>query len=148
MKKPITPAMFRIILAVIPIAAVNIIIIKDDRILLERRLNEPAKGYWFTPGGIILKGETVVEAAIRVCREETGLTVELDRLLGVFDEYYDKGYFTENIQAVLICYVASPLSGELKTDWQSDDIQWFPISSLPEMTGETVKKMIEQYKRD
>ena len=37
------------------------------------RNNEPGKGVWFTPGGRILKGESLEEAVTRVLRKETGL---------------------------------------------------------------------------
>lgn len=145
MKKPISPEMFRRFLAVLPIATVNILIIRGNEVLLVKRLNEPAKGFWFTPGGIILKGEGVEACALRVCREETGLTVELNKLIGVYDEYWSEGYFTENIQIITACYLASPLSGNVERDWQSSDIQWFSIDEFPEKVGETVKEMAKQY---
>lgn len=145
MKKPITPEMFQKFLAVLPIATVNVAIIKDDKVLLVKRLNEPAKGYWYTPGGIILKGESLEDSVLRVCKEETGLNVESIKLIGVYTEHWREGYFTKNIQTVTACYLAQPLSGNIKRDWQSSDIQWFPIDELPAETGETVKKMIDQY---
>lgn len=154
----VTPEMFKKFLSVLPMATVNVLVTKkvklisywkpydeeEGHVLLVKRLNEPAKGYWYTPGGIIRKGETVEEAAVRVCGEETGLNVKLDQLLGVYDECWEKGYFTENFQIVTVGYLAHPLSGELKPDWQSGEVRWFPINQLPQKTGKTVKKMIKQ----
>lgn len=140
----VTPEMFKKFLAVLPITTVNILIVKGDEVLLVKRLNEPAKGFWYSPGGIIRKGESVEENALRVCREESGLKVKLKGLLGVHDEYWEKGYFTENLQLVTVCYSATPLSGELRPDWQSSEVKWFPIDELPAKTGGTVKKMVSK----
>lgn len=52
-------------------------------VLIERR-NEP-RG-WALPGGFVDYGERVAEAAVREVDEETGLTVELEALLGVYSD--------------------------------------------------------------
>ncbi len=145
MKKPITPEMFKKFLAVLPIATINIAILRDDEVLLVKRLNEPAKGYWYTPGGIILKGESLKGSVLRICKEETGLDVESIKLIGVYTEYWSEGYFTQNIQTISIYYSATPLSGKINVDWQSSEVKWFQIDELPPKTGETVKKMMKQY---
>lgn len=139
----ITPEMFRSFLSVLPLATVNILVTRGLEVLLVKRLNEPAKGYWYTPGGIIRKGETIEESALRVCREETGLTVRILDLLGVYDEHWPRGYFTEDVQIVTMCYWAEPIEGTLRTDWQSSEVKWFPSDRLPEKTGETAKKMMK-----
>lgn len=75
MSRPITPAL-----------TVDIIIELPARegcpiVLIERRY--PPLG-WALPGGFVDVGETVEHAALREAREETGLQVELVRLLGVY----------------------------------------------------------------
>lgn len=52
-------------------------------VLIERR--NPPHG-WAIPGGFVDYGETVETAAVREAREETNLTVELTRLLGVYSD--------------------------------------------------------------
>ena len=101
----ITPEMFKKFLSALPMATVNILITRNspyDEVLLVKRLNEPAKDAWYTPGGIIRKGEDVEESALRICKDETGLNVKLTRLLGVYNEHWEKGYFTENVHIVTI----------------------------------------------
>ncbi len=53
-------------------------------IILIQRGSEPYRGLWALPGGFVEVGETVEEAAVREAREETGLSVELDGLIGVY----------------------------------------------------------------
>ncbi len=52
------------------------------RLLLVRRGTEPARGTWSVPGGRVEAGETDAAATVREVREETGLDVEVGRLLG------------------------------------------------------------------
>ncbi len=59
-------------------------VVRDDdgRLLLIKRGHEPGAGLWSLPGGRIEPGETDTQALVREMREETGLTVEVGRLLG------------------------------------------------------------------
>lgn len=62
----------------------------DDagRVLLQRRGDrEPAP--WGFPGGAVELGESVEEAAVREVHEETGLTVAVSDLIGVYSKYED-----------------------------------------------------------
>ena len=53
-----------------------------DRLLLQNRVKDSWRGYVF-PGGHVEPGESIVEAAVRETREETGLTVFHPRLCGI-----------------------------------------------------------------
>lgn len=58
---------------------------KNGEILLIRRNNEPYKSRYALPGGFLeVDQETIEECAIREAQEETGLTVEIDRLIGIY----------------------------------------------------------------
>ncbi len=64
-----------------PIPCVDLVIYKNDKILLVKRKEEPAKGqYWF-PGGRILRNESFKEAATRLALKEVGL--KIDKIEGI-----------------------------------------------------------------
>ena len=52
-----------------------------DRILLERRRD---CGWWGLPGGKVEPGESLIDAAVREMREETGLAVEVTHLISEY----------------------------------------------------------------
>jgi colanic acid biosynthesis protein WcaH len=75
-----------------PLVAIDLIIEnREGRYLLGRRINRPAQGFWFVPGGRIQKNESLDDAFRRIGRDELGC-VGLERtsadLLGVFEHFY------------------------------------------------------------
>lgn len=64
------------------------VVIPDEqgRVVLIERAGEPFRGRWALPGGFVEVGETVEEAAVREAAEETGMAVEVSRLIGVYSD--------------------------------------------------------------
>lgn len=70
-----------------PALTVDVVIeYPDGDIILIKRRNPPFEGTWALPGGFVEVGETVEKAAVREAKEETGLRVRLDRLVGVYSD--------------------------------------------------------------
>lgn len=91
-----------------PVAAVGVVCLRGDEVLLIRRGRPPRQGQWSLPGGRIEPGERVVDAALRELREETGVEAEITGLLDVVDGIFA----SEGRHYVLIDYAARWLSGE------------------------------------
>ena len=89
------------IVSVMPVASVEAIIRdREDRILVLKRNNAPAKGEWWFPGGRVHKGETLSEALIREVKEETGLNIEVANLVGVYTRLFPERH---DIAIVFLC---------------------------------------------
>src|SRR5262249_21199151 len=79
-----------------PLVSIDIII-KDrqDKVLLGLRLNEPAKGKYFVPGGVIRKNESIAAAFARIIKAETGIDKPVSEatFIGVFEHIYETNTF-------------------------------------------------------
>lgn len=83
-----------------PLFAIDLVIMNDkQQILLGKRKNAPARGYWFVPGGRVFKNENLDSAFKRICKTELGKELERSdsQLLGVYDHFYDESAFSESI---------------------------------------------------
>ena len=104
-----------------------------DAILLEKRRD---CGWWGLPGGKVEQGESLVEAAVREVREETGLAVEVTHLIGVYSDprgrivtYPDNG---DVVQLIDVIVGARVLSGSLLCSHESEEVRFFTPAQLPE----------------
>lgn len=124
---------YRRIQELMPILCVDLLIRKGDYFLLVRRLNEPAKGEWWFPGGRVRKGETPPIAAARIAREETGLDTDYERFMGVYDTQFPTGPFGVPVHTVNLCYRLQARAGNLiRLDRHHDGFRWVPFSGLPD----------------
>jgi 8-oxo-dGTP diphosphatase len=111
-----------------PVPGVGVLIEMEDGIVLVQRRVAPFEGWWALPAGYIEADESVEQAAVRECQEETGLSVELLELFGV-------GSFPEGPirSGIVIFYRARPLSGTLHAGDDAQDVGVFSPDALPEM---------------
>ena len=78
-----------------PLVSIDLIVNnKNGEILLGLRTNEPAKGFWFVPGGRILKDERIPEAFERITDNELGVILNYNEaeLVGVFEHLYPNNF--------------------------------------------------------
>ncbi len=101
-----------------PKLMVDVVIPAERGVVLIRRGSEPFKGQWALPGGFVEVGETVEEAADREAAEETGLAVEVARLVGVYSdpERDPRGH------NVSVAFIARVLSGELSAATDASEV--------------------------
>jgi 8-oxo-dGTP diphosphatase len=85
----------------------------DHGVVLVRRRFEPLAGRWSLPGGALDVGETLERGVAREVAEETGLTVEVGAIVGVFDRILPDATGRVQYHFVLIDYVCRPRGGRL-----------------------------------
>lgn len=106
------------------------LVTNDSRLLLVQRAHEPWLGRWDIPGGFCEEREHPAEAAVREVREETGLTVTVTDLLGMWvDEW--KASVTLNIY-----FLAEVVGGEERPQpGEVERLGWFAPDQLPPPDG-------------
>ncbi len=120
-----------------PLVSIDLII-EDEKgqILLGEHLNRPAQGFWFVPGGRILKDEKLEEAFVRLTREELGHEFELfqAKLLGPYTHLYDDNVFGNEFSThyVAIAYKLVTVRSELDLpmDVQHSRYSWYDKNEL------------------
>jgi 8-oxo-dGTP diphosphatase len=115
----------------VPLVGVGAIIIEDSRVLLVKRAHPPLQAQWSIPGGVLEVGELIREAAVREAREETGLNVEPEDLLGVYDRVLRDVEKRVQYHYVLIDFLCRRVGGELVAASDAAEVQWFKRSELP-----------------
>jgi 8-oxo-dGTP diphosphatase len=128
---------------VCPLIGVGALIHRGGKIVVVKRENEPAKGLWSIPGGLLELGERVYDGVKREVMEETGLDVEIDRLLDVIDNivYDDDGKICYHY--VLIDYLCSSSQGDLKAATDVTEAQWIKLKDVNRLpTTKTLKRLL------
>jgi 8-oxo-dGTP pyrophosphatase MutT (NUDIX family) len=102
-------------------------------LLLQRRADLDAWGF---PGGAIELDESAAEAARREVREETGLTIEIQRLLGVYTKYRQAYPNGDVAQPITVFFEATPAAGETVPAEPPDihetlEVRWFRPEEVP-----------------
>jgi len=109
-----------------PLLAADAVILFAGGIVLIKRNNPPFAGCYALPGGFVEVGETVEAAAVREAREETGLSIELLALVGIYsDPARDpRGH------VVSAAFLARG-KGKLAAGSDAASARVFPLQSLP-----------------
>ena len=113
-----------------PIVGVGAVIVENGRALLVRRGNEPLKGEWSIPGGVVELGETLRQAAVREAKEETGLEVEAGEVLEVVDRIMRDPQYKVQYHYVLVDFLCRRISGEARAGADASELRWITPEGL------------------
>ena len=135
-----------------PLVSIDLIV-KDrkGKILLGERVNEPAKGYWFVPGGRIRKNEKIAAAFGRIIGAELGLTKEIAEavFMVLYEHFYSENFLeAPNVSThyVVLAYEADlPEDQKIQGDEQHNALKWFTIEEI--LQEPQVHRYTKQYFR-
>ena len=139
---------FKTVVDSAPLISIDILIKKGNKILLGKRINKPAQGYFFSIGGRIIKNETIDNAMARVALNELNIDLKsTPEFIGVFEHFYDDSlYENVSIHYVNIAYeYEMEETPDLPTE-QHSEYKWFTIDELLE--NKQVRKYTKDYFRN
>ena len=113
-----------------PVIGVGAVVLSEGKILLEKRKNEPGKGKWSIPGGLVDLGESPEQAVIREVKEEACLEVEAPRLIDVVSDLSTDEKGKIKYHFVIIDYLVTVKCGELKAASDADALTWVPFKKV------------------
>ena len=106
---------------------------KDGRVLLVLRAQEPNCGRWSIPGGVVELGETLAQAAAREVREECQVEIAMDSILSTFDLIERDENGNIRYHYLLIDVRASYLSGNPTPGTDALESRWVSEAELEEL---------------
>jgi colanic acid biosynthesis protein WcaH len=151
MKSMLDDATFKTVIDSTPLISIDLVVRNSaGEVLLGRRLNRPAQGFWFVPGGRILKNESLAAAFRRLTFDELGIQIDISdaRYLGLYEHFYEDSIYTDEYKSldisthyvVNVFEVVLTLANNLTTDTlpaeQHGAYQWFSEEAL--MTSDEV----------
>lgn len=138
---------FKTIVDSAPLVSIDILLKKDDRFLLGKRVNRPARGYYFSTGGRIRKNESIDNAMARIAQDELNIKLtSKPELIGIFEHFYSDSIY-ENISThyVDIAYrYEVEKTPDLPID-QHSGYKWFTVDEL--LDSAQVHKYTKDYFR-
>lgn len=113
-----------------PVVGVGAVIIREGRIALIKRGNQPAKGKWTIPGGLVELGESPEQAVIRETKEEVSLEVDDPKLVDVVTQVDLDETGRVKYHYVIIDYLVHVKSGTANAASDAAELRWVPLEEV------------------
>jgi 8-oxo-dGTP diphosphatase len=135
-----------------PLVGVGAVIFRGQEFLLVRRGQEPAKGSWSLPGGVVEVGEDLTAAILREVQEETGLAVKVLGITAVLERIYRDEVDKVPYHYVLIDFVCEYVSGKVTPASDVTAARFVPLDSLkdlplPSFTAQVIQRARDQMEK-
>lgn len=123
--------------------AAAVLVEREGKVLLVRRVNVPEQGKWTLPAGFVDGPEDPRDTAARECLEETGLRVEVGDLLDVIaGREHPRG------ASIVIVYRARIVGGELRAGDDAGEAAFFGPEELPPLAFEATRQVLDRWRRE
>lgn len=141
---------FKTVIQSTPLISIDLVVRNEkNEVLLGKRLNAPAKGFWFVPGGRVKKDETLDSAFIRLLREELDSEFEIAReqanFLGVFEHFYEDNFYEEDFTThyIVMGYEIKISQSLIEKLSQHSDFKWINMSEI--ISDESIHQYTKNY---
>jgi mutator protein MutT len=113
-----------------PLVGVGAVIVCNGKILLEKRQNDPGRGKWSIPGGLVELGESIEQTVTREVKEETGLEVEEPEHIDVVDSVDLDENNKIKYHFVIVEYLVKVRGGMAKAGSDAADLRWVRFNEV------------------
>lgn len=119
-----------------PRIGLGVILKKDDKILLGKRINAHDSDVWAVPGGNLDKNESLEQGCKREVMEETGIKVNNVKFVGYSDDFYQ----ADNLHYVSMYFLCEDFEGEaeIREPDKCSEFKWFSLQDLPKNLGSSL----------
>lgn len=135
-----------------PLVSIDLLVTNAaGHLLVGRRTNRPALGFWFVPGGRISKGESLADAFAAIATRELGRKLDIDaaRLVGAYTHLYDDNFMGR--EGIPTHYVV--LAYRIETDLDLADLpadqhgafRWIDPQNLPAADRDSIHENTRAY---
>lgn len=112
-----------------PRIVVSAIIRKEGKLLLTKEILESGNEYWIFPGGGVEFGESLEEAVKREIKEELGIDIEIEKLMGFKEAIFPK----YNYHTVIFFFLANPLKEPSVNDKKILEARYFHFQEIEKL---------------
>jgi len=116
-----------------PLLGVGALVFQDGKLLLIQRGQEPLKGWWTIPGGLVETGERLEDAVCREILEETGLRVSPSCIVTVFERIMPDAAGRTEFHYVIVDYLCELVGGQLGAASDVAAAGWFALEEIQSM---------------
>jgi 8-oxo-dGTP diphosphatase len=113
-----------------PVVGVGAVVIHEKQIVLIKRANEPSKGKWTIPGGLVELAESPEIAVIRETKEETGLEVINPEVIDVVSNVDLDENGKVKYHYVIVDYLVYVQSGTVQASSDAEELKWVPFDDV------------------
>jgi len=135
-----------------PILAVGAVVVRDGKVLLTKRGQEPGRGLWSLPGGAVHPGEELKAAVIRELREECGIEVAVEEVAEVVERMIPDAEGRLQYHYVILDYRTRWLRGDLSLSEEVEEARWVDPADLhyyrmTRGTADVIRRLLAQQEK-
>jgi colanic acid biosynthesis protein WcaH len=139
---------FKTVIDLTPLVSIDFIVKNsEDKILLGRRINKPALGFFFTIGGRIYKNEKLEDAKTRILKDELNLdSKNVDsQFIGVYEHFYNDSFVDDNISTHYVNFAYEIVVSSMQDlpKEQHNDYVWLSLDEL--LSSKEVHSNVKYY---